>query len=129
MTKKIRVAELRFLCTALLHNMFYQLYQVNPFPNKPWFLHVCSISLLKILREKEKLLVTSNFSFCQCFLPVWRTFCHLHQIQNCSLQTVTVWKSLKWVVWERVNTFYGLEVMAWATVQSEKLAITEIKGR
>ena len=36
---------------------------VNPFPNKPWFLHVCSISLLKTLWEKEKLLLTSNFSF------------------------------------------------------------------
>ena len=35
----------------------------NPFPNKPWFLRVCSICLLKTLREKEKLLVTSNFSF------------------------------------------------------------------
>ena len=35
----------------------------NPFPNKPWFLSVCSISLLKILWEKEKLLVMSNFSF------------------------------------------------------------------
>ena len=36
---------------------------LNPFPNKPWFLCVCSTSLLKPLREKEKLLVTSNFSF------------------------------------------------------------------
>ena len=36
---------------------------VNPFPNKPWFLHVCSTSLLKTLWEKEKLLATSNFSF------------------------------------------------------------------
>ena len=35
----------------------------NPFPNKPWFLLVCSISLLKALQEKKKLLVTSNFSF------------------------------------------------------------------
>ena len=32
-------------------------------PNKPWFLHVCGIRLLKTLWEKEKLLVTSNFSF------------------------------------------------------------------
>ena len=38
--------------------------QLNSFPNKPWFLHVCSTSLLKTLWEKEKLLVTSNFSFC-----------------------------------------------------------------
>ena len=35
----------------------------NPFPNKPWFLHVCSRSLLKTLWKKEKLLVMSNFSF------------------------------------------------------------------
>ena len=38
---------------------------VNPFPNSPWSLHVCSASLLKTLWEKEKLLVTSNFSFSQ----------------------------------------------------------------
>ena len=37
--------------------------QLNPFPNKPWFLCVCSTSHLKTLWEKEKLLVTSNFSF------------------------------------------------------------------
>ena len=33
------------------------------FPNKPWFLRVCSTNLLKTLWEKEKLLVKSNFSF------------------------------------------------------------------
>ena len=37
--------------------------EFNPFPNKPWFLRVCCTSLLKTLREKEKLLVKSNFSF------------------------------------------------------------------
>ena len=36
---------------------------LNLFPNKPWFLRVYSKSLLKTLWEKEKLLVTSNFSF------------------------------------------------------------------
>ena len=35
----------------------------NPFPNKPWFLRVCSTSFLKTPWKKEKLLVTSNFSF------------------------------------------------------------------
>ena len=35
---------------------------VNPFQNKPWFLRVCSTSLLKTLQEK-KLLVMSNFFF------------------------------------------------------------------
>ena len=37
--------------------------QFNPFPKKPWFSSVCSTRLLKTLWEKEKLLVTSNFSF------------------------------------------------------------------
>ena len=37
--------------------------RVNPFPNKAWFLGVSSTSLLKALWEKEKLLVTSNFTF------------------------------------------------------------------
>ena len=44
------------------HHLLEQ--RLNPFPNKPWFLHVCSTSLLKTLWEKEKLLVISNFSFC-----------------------------------------------------------------
>ena len=35
----------------------------NPFPNKPWFLRICSTTLLKTLWEKEKLLIMSNFSF------------------------------------------------------------------
>ena len=35
---------------------------IYPLPNKPWFLRVCSPSVLKTL-WKKKLLVTSNFSF------------------------------------------------------------------
>ena len=38
-------------------------YGFNLFLNEPWFLHVCSTSLLKTPWEKKKLLVTSNFSF------------------------------------------------------------------
>ena len=76
----------------------------NPFPNKPWFLHVCCTSLLKTLWEKKKLLVTSNFSFSDSVLcPFEKLFFHFHHIQNCRLQTLSVWKSLKFVVWERVN--------------------------
>ena len=36
---------------------------LNPFPNKPWFLRMCGKSLLKTMWKKEKLLVTSNFTF------------------------------------------------------------------
>ena len=34
--------------------------------------------------------------------------CHFHQIQNCCLQFLSVWKSLKFVVWERVNRIIEL---------------------
>ena len=72
---------------------------INPFPNKPWFLRVCSTSLAKTLWEKEKLLVTSNFSFSHSvFYPFGWTFCHFHQIWNCRMLTLSVWKSLKFVV-------------------------------
>ena len=36
---------------------------INPFPNKPVFLRICSTSLLKTLLEKEKWQVGSSFSF------------------------------------------------------------------
>ena len=49
--------------SALLKQISVLILTLNPFPNKPWFLPVCSTSLLKTLREKEKLLVSSNFSF------------------------------------------------------------------
>ena len=42
-----------------------------PFPHNDSFWRPWETSLLKILWEKEKLLVTSNFSISQCFLPVW----------------------------------------------------------
>ena len=60
--------SLRFLflstCFLFYHRNSIIWAKFNPFPNKPWFLSVCCISLLKTLWEKEKLLVTSNFSFC-----------------------------------------------------------------
>ena len=54
---------LKFENPPTLISDFSLQYIFNPFPNKPWFLRVCSTSLLKTLWEKEKLLVTSNFSF------------------------------------------------------------------
>ena len=52
-------------------------------------------------RRNKQFLLSS-----QCFLTVWRTFCHFHQIQNCRLQTLSIWKSLKFVIWERVNILF-----------------------
>ena len=56
--------------------------------------------------------------FPECFLPVWRTFCHLHQNQNCRLQTLSVWKSLKFVVCERVNSLANYKNFTQVQIQS-----------
>ena len=42
--------------------------------------------------------------FPQCLIPVYRTFCYFHQIQNCRLQTLSFWKSLKYILWEKVKS-------------------------
>ena len=55
----------------------------------------------EIARNKQFLL------FPQCFLPFQGTCNYFHQIQNCRLQTLSVWKSLKFVVWERVKDPFG----------------------
>ena len=70
-----------YVSVCVLNTSFCQKV-INPFPNKPLFLHVCSTSLLKTLGENEKLLL-----FSLCFLPFLRTFCHFNQIFNCRLQT------------------------------------------
>ena len=78
---------------------------VKPVPNKPRFLRDCSLSLLKTLWENKKLLIINEqfLLFPQCFLSFCRTLHHFHQMQNCCLQSLGVWKSLKFVVWERFN--------------------------
>ena len=70
-------------------------HRFNPFPNKPWFLRVCSTLLFKTQWEKEKLLLMSNFSFSHS------VFYPFEELSNCRLQTLSVWPSLKFVVWER----------------------------
>ena len=77
---------------------------LSPFPSKTWLLRVCCTSLLKTLWGKGEIARCEQFLiFPQCFLLICRTFCHFRQISNCRLQTLSVWKSLKFVVWERVN--------------------------
>ena len=79
----------------------------NPFTNKPLFLRVCCTGLLKTLWVKKKLLFTSNFSFSH---SVFYHFGELstvsikHKIVPCKLLSLSIWKSLKFVVWERVKS-------------------------
>ena len=78
-----------------------------PFPNKPWFLRVCSTNLLKTLREKEKLLLMSNFSLShrtvfstgfENFLPTSTN------LKFSSANHFSLVDSIKFVNWERVKT-------------------------
>ena len=76
---------------------------INPFPNKPWILRVCSVSLLKTLQEKEKLLIKSNFSFSHSvFYPSGEISAILIKLKIVVCKFFLL-KSLKLVVWERVK--------------------------
>ena len=77
-------------------------------PNKPLFLRVCSMSLLKILWEKEKLLVTSNFSFSHIFFYHFGELSAIFiKLKDCPLQTLSVWKEpQKKIVLEGVNELF-----------------------
>ena len=66
--------------------------------------------------------------FPQCFQPVWRTFFHFHQIQNCRLETLSVWKSLKSVVWERVYSSQDYKWLYFFSVSCNIWRILLTKG-
>ena len=83
---------------------------INPFPNNPWFLCVCFYVSFENTVGKGEIACNKQFLlFPQCFLPLWITFCHF-QTWNCRLQSLWVWKSLKFDVWERVKLISLKEV-------------------
>ena len=97
--------ERNFLCKQHLSHAL-QKSNFNPFPDKPWFLCVFSVSLLKKIVGKGEIASDKQFLFFpQCVLVVWKTFCHFRQIWNWHLKKSAVWKRLKFVAWERVNAF------------------------
>ena len=46
--------------------------------------------------------------FPQCFVSGWIIFCHFHQFKIVVCKLFSVWKSLKFVVWERVIQYNQL---------------------
>ena len=66
------------------------------------FTCVKSKSIENTVGKGEIVCNTQFLLFPQCFQRVWRTFCYFYHIQTCNLQTLSVWKSLKIVAWERV---------------------------
>ena len=94
--------------------LLFPQYFVNPFPNKPWFLRVCSTSLLKTLWEKEKLLVTSNFSFSRSvFYPFGELSAIFIKSEIVVCKVFQFGKGLKFFVWERVKSALCIKGLFW----------------
>ena len=69
------------ICKLLQFGRVLNLLSVNPFPNKPWFLRVCSTSLFENTVGKGQIARKEQFLlFPHCFLSVWRAFCYFQQI-------------------------------------------------
>ena len=99
---------------TFFHNVFYAiciLKSFNSLPNKPWFFTCLQYMSIENTMEKGEIARNEQFLlFPQCFQSVRRTLCHFHQIWNCHMQTFSIWKSLKFATWERVNSHISVVV-------------------
>ena len=68
--------------------------RLTGFPKQAWFFTCLQYKSFEITVGKGEI---------ARFLPFWRPLCLFHYIKDCRLQTLSVWMSLKFVVWERVN--------------------------
>ena len=88
----------------------------NPFLNNPWFLRVCSTSPLITLLKKEKLLITSNFSFSHSvFYPLGELPAIFIRFKVVVCKLFRFGKLLKFVIWERVNWKWSWTKSTWCT--------------
>ena len=82
----------------------------NSFPNKPWFLRVCSPSPLKTLWKKENLLVTSIFSFPPVFSTLFENFLPFSSnLKLSSANSLSLEESYKLSIGKVLNTIAGTE--------------------
>ena len=79
--------------------------KISPFPKQALVFTCLQCSLLKTLWEKEKSLVMSNFSFTHSVFYPFGELSAIVIIFNCCLQSLSVWKRLKFVVLERLKAF------------------------
>ena len=96
------------------------------FPNKLLFSSVCSINLLKTLREKGEIARNGQFLlFPQCFLPF---FCHFYPFSaifitpNIVICSLLIWKSLKFVARGKDKSTIRKAIIA-VSLDKEKLVI------
>ena len=85
---------------------------IYPFPKQALVFTCLQCMSFENTAGKEEIAHNNQFLlFSECFLPIWITFCHFHQIWNCRLQILSVWKSLKFVVLERVKYSKSISVI------------------
>ena len=95
---KPTVGEEKMLVTSVLPP-----HQNNSIPNKPWFFTCLQYNTFENTVGKVEIARYEQFLlFPPCFLSFWRTLLW-QRIRKCRLQILWVWKSLKFVVWERVK--------------------------
>ena len=71
----------------------------SPFPKQALVFTCLEYKSFENTAGKEEIARNEQFLlFPQCYLPIWITFCHFQQIQNCRLQSLSVWMSLRFVV-------------------------------
>ena len=73
-----------------------------PFPKQALVFTYLQYNSFENTVGKGEIACNKFLLFPQCFLLVCRTSCHFHQALNCHLQSLSVWNSLKFVVWEMV---------------------------
>ena len=92
--------------------LFSQCFQKASFPNKPWFLCVCSTNLLKTLWKKEKLLVTSNFScsamFSSLLTHYQMTNFTLFQTERVCRRQFQIWRNGQKVIQTGRNSLWSI---------------------
>ena len=63
------------------------------------------IAVENFVRKGENACNKQFLLFLQCFLPYMAHIFHFKYALKCHLQFVSIWTSLKFVVWERVKTW------------------------
>ena len=114
----LRLNRYEYICVCFISNTFVPntrkkvkikkknlnlTYRLNPFPNKPFYLCVCSIILLKTLWEKKKLLVASNFAFSYSIFYLFGELSAIFINFRIIVCKLFQFESIKFVVWERVR--------------------------
>ena len=97
---------------------------LEPFPKQALVFCLQSKSIENNVGKGEIARYEQFLLFPQCFLSIWRTFCHFRKVQNCRLQTLSIWKSRKFVVWKRINLPFARVWLKWnfdfSTVKNSK---------